>query len=243
MITSRARTMRILLILSLTSLLVSIAMSQQVHALDRANVSVAAEATIEAIPDYINIGIEVTKTEKSPSKAKAEVDDIIAQVLTTLRQMNIDDSNVRASQISSNPDYSYENNKRKYVGERVTRNVNVKLYRLDQYSNLVDQILKLDITRYRQNGAGFDNIDEHRNKALVEALDRASAKANVIAKAIDRNIDKVYSVQEAGGSSPMPRMMMAEMASDGMNARKSKAPLEIKPQEIRASVNVIFLLK
>jgi uncharacterized protein YggE len=103
--------------------------------------------------------------------------------------------------------------------------------------------MKLDITNFNQNGFGYDNIEEHQNKALVSALNKAKAKAELIAGTLGVKLGSAWQVSESGGDFPMPmyaKSMRGEMAM--MDAAPQEAPLEVKAQTITTNVNVSFLI-
>jgi len=102
---------------------------------------------------------------------------------------------------------------------------------------------KIDISRMQQQGFGFDNEQQYQNLALIQALENATEKAKLIAEAMGRKLGAAYQITEnSNGFSPIfkTRGMMA-MAADSVEA--VAAPLEIRPQTVSTTVNIIFLLK
>ncbi len=210
----------------------------------QATINVNATGNIDVMPDYISVFVNIEKTKKTKAEAKAEVDRITQQVLDVAKKLDIKDKHVQASDIFARPEYQWNaNNKQTHVGEVVTRSVSIKLYALGNYSALAAELVKIDITNMNQNGFGYENIEEHQNKALVSALNKAQAKAELIAKTLGKKITGVYQVNESGGDMPMPmyaKAMRGEMAM--MDGAPQEAPLEVKPQTVSANVNVSFLI-
>lgn len=213
-------------------------------AAEQATINVNANGNIEVMPDYINVFVNIEKTKKTKADAKAEVDRITQQVLDVAKKLNIKDKHVQASDIFARPEYQWKpDNKRIHIGEVVTRNVSIKLYVLDSYSALAAELMKLDITNFNQNGFGYDNIEEHQNKALVSALNKAKTKAELIAGTLGVKLGSAWQVSESGGDFPIPmyaKAMRGEMAM--MDGAPQEAPLEVKAQTITTNVNVSFLI-
>lgn len=229
-------------LLLLTLLLVPL-FSLNSLALDKANVQVSAEGSIEVLPDYINISVQIEKTGQAKANVKTEVDQITRQVIDAALQQGIDKAHIDASQLAIYPQYEWEKSKRILTGETVRRSVNIKLYDLGKYTALANSVAQLDISQMQQQGYGFEDSSQHQNAALVKALANATAKAQLIADTIGQKLGKVYHVSESGGFvSPMPKMRM-EMAMMADAAAPAAAPLEIRPQTVTANVTVIFLLK
>lgn len=217
--------------------------SLSANAIDAANIQVSSSGSVQAIPDFINIEINIEKTDKIRSTAKRKADQVTQQVLDLADGMNIETEHVQASDLFIYPEYRWQNQVREHLGEKATRTVRIKLYNLDNYSELAEQLVNIEITRLHQQGFGFDNIEEHRNKAIIQALGRAKTKADIIAAEIGRKVSKVFQVSEST-SLPVPLhrqagvAMMAEAVSD-----PAPAPLEIKAQTVNANVQVIFLIE
>ena len=212
-------------------------------AIDVANIQVNSSGSVQAIPDFINIEINIEKTDKIRSTAKRKADQVTQQVLDLASGMNIKTEHVQASDLFIYPEYRWQNQVREHLGEKATRTVRIKLYNLDDYSEFAEQVVNIDITRMHQQGFGFDNIEEHRNKAIIQALGRAKTKADIIATEIGRKVSKVFQVSESTSQpAPMHRQMAVAMMAEGAS-EPAPAPLEIKAQTVNANVQVIFLVE
>lgn len=218
-------------------------LSLNVAALNKANIQVSAEGTVDVLPDFIHISVQIEKTGNTKANTKSDVDKITQQVIDAARAQGIKEEHIEASQLAIYPQYEWDKNKRILKGETVQRAVNIKLYDLGKYTDLADAVAKIDITRMQQQGYGFENSEQHQNDALVKALNNAKAKAQLIADTMGGKLGAVYHVSEAGsGFAPMPKAR-AMMAMSADMATESAAPLEIRPQTVSASVTVIFLLR
>ncbi len=231
------------MIFRITSLILLLIISLSAIAVDVANIQVSSSGSVQVIPDFINIEISVEKTDKARSAAKRKADLITQEVLDVATEMNIKSEHVQASNLFVYPEYHWQDQTREHIGEKATRTVSIKLYNLEDYSELAEKLVSIDITRMHQQGFGFDDIEEHRNKAITQALDRAKTKAGIIAGEIGRKLQKVFQVSESTNQpAPLHRqagvVMMAEAMSDA-----TPAPLEVKPQTVTANIHVIFLIE
>lgn len=211
------------------------------NALDISNIQVSGSGSIDALPDYINIEISIEKSAKQKSEAKKQADQITQQVLDVANQFDIADKHIKAAQLFIYPEYRWHDQTRTHLGERANRTVSIKLYAIEDYSRLAEQLVKLDITRMQQQGFGYDSIDQHRNKALIKALQNARSKAQAIAEEIDRDLDEVFQVIESAPQS-RPVYRSANMEMMAQSADSPSAPLDIKPETITANVHVIYTL-
>lgn len=212
-------------------------------ALDKANIQVNAEGSIEVMPDYLQLVIDIEKTGEQKSGLKQQVDAISQQVIDAATALEIDKKHIEAAKISIFPQYHWQDNKRTLIGETVQRTVEIKLYDVNQFSALAAALADVDITRMHQPIYGFDDSQTLRNQALVLALKNAQAKAELIAATLDRKLGKAYQVTEHGSSyMPVMRTQVKALAADAMQ-ESAGAALEVKAQTISTTVNVVFLLK
>ncbi|NRB37521.1 MAG: SIMPL domain-containing protein [Pseudomonadales bacterium] len=234
---------RVLLCLSLIMLLVSVFMPMNSHAdgLDQAHLNLFSEAEIQVKPDFIQINIQIEQTEIDASIAKKHVDQEVQQILALQQRFQIKDTHIEASDISITPSYRWLNNERQLIGQRVKRDINIKLYQLQRYGDFVNEITQLKIARYQSRGFGFDDLSQWQTQALVKALNKADTKAQILAKNMHRKLGEIFQVTEMNQSQHFPMARSLNLAASSES--NAPAPLEIKPQLIKAKVNVIYLLK
>lgn len=227
---------------TITLLFLTILLSFNAQALDKPNIQVSAEGSIEVMPDYLQLVLEVEKTSQDKAATKSQVDKIIQQALNITADLAIKPEHLDASNISIYPQYKWEKNQQVFLGDTVKRNLTIKLYDLDRFTKLAEALSKIEITRMQQPIYGYDDLQALKNQALVKALNNAQTKAELIAKTLERKLGKAYQVTE-GSATPLPVMRaMYSVAADSAD-NPAPASLEIKSQTIKTSVNVIYLLK
>lgn len=231
--------MKITRILSVALLVLLAAAYTQ--ALDMPNIRVSAEGKVQAMPDFIRLEINIEKNGEDKSGVKNQVDQITQNVLDAAGELGIDKKHIEASQFFIQPQYRWHEGKRSLTGTKVQRTVRIKLYDLAQYTAVAEAMAGMDITGMIQQGFGFDKPEIYRNAALVKALKNAEQKAKLIANTLGRKLDEVYQVSESVGfNRPVPAQRLEARAMAPGKAQG--APLEIKPQTVTATVDMIYLL-
>ena len=207
--------------------------------IDEPHLNLISEAQLLAKPDFISISLHIEETDTVASKAKKIIDNTSQQVLALAKRFKIKDEHIDAAEIRIYPEYRWHDNERQLIGQKVQRQIDIKLYQLDQYTDFVNNIALLKITRYQQQGYGFDDLAKLQTQALLKALDKSQEKAQLIAGAINRKLGKVYAVNELSHQ----QHFSMDRASKALGAESSAAPLKVSEQAIKAKVNVIYLLK
>lgn len=217
-------------------------LSFNTQALDKPNIQVSAEGSIEIMPDYLQLTLEVEKTGQHKADIKNQVDKTIQQALNISEKLGIKSEHLNASNISIYPQYKREKNQQIFIGDTVKRNLIIKLYDLNKFTDLAENLSKIDITRMQQPTYGYDDLQKYKNEALKKALENAQIKAELIATTLERKLGKAYQVTEGSlNNLPVMRAMYSLSADSAGNV--SPASLEVKAQTVRTSVNVIYLLK
>jgi uncharacterized protein YggE len=202
------------------------------------SITVQAQGFVEAVPDTLLLRLSVKHTSSSLQEARATVDGIVKQVVSTALKNSVAEQDIDSSQLSSWPEYQWRQDKRHYMGESVQREISLKVRDLDNYGKLLGQLSKLPLHRIQRPQLSHANLDALRLQALRAALAQGKVKARVIAAEIDAGLGLVLTVRElADLAPPGPRMMMAEAVS----ADSADQPaFNLASQRIDARVEMVF---
>ncbi len=201
-------------------------------------ISVNGTAEVRVAPDiaYAVIGVQTqAKNAKEASQANAAT---MQQVLKAIKGLKIADADIKTTQFTLQPTYSYpQNAPRKLIGYEATNLVRVTIRNLSQVGPIIDAATEAG-ANVEQN-VSFALADESaaRNQALADAVADGKEKALTIAKALNVGLGSIVNVQESGGPSFVPVYARAEMLGAG-------SPTPISPGEItvRANVSLTFAI-
>ncbi|WP_419812856.1 SIMPL domain-containing protein [Bacterioplanoides sp.] len=208
---------------------------------DERYIQVSGQGNILAMPDYLQINLNVQATASSLKQAKQQVDQAMNQLLKTTQSLNIAEADIDAAQIHNQPQYDWINNRREYRGEQVTRDVSITLRDKEDYAELAHQLLMIDEIRIHGSQLKFNDRQGLKNQAFAKAVKAAFAKASLMAQASDNKLGKVLMIQEENAHAPQPMMAMAKAMSADESA--APAPMLIQKQNIEARVIVRYQLK
>lgn len=205
---------------------------------DQPHIIVNGYGYIDQIPDQATVRFEVTVTAADFSTAKKEVDAIVAKAIRAAKKQKVDDDNINASKINAAPQYQWNNKIRVYTGERVSRQVQVKLTEIERYNKLVEGILSSGVTRLQSVQLDFSKRAQLEMKALTLALDNAKNKAKIMANHLGEKLAGVFQIAPIGATPVVTHMAMRanrESQSDGGALKPGK-------QKIQQQVRVVYLL-
>lgn len=201
-------------------------------------VQVTGHGSLTVVPDMAHVSVTVEKTGEDMSAARADVERRTSEVIASAKRLGVSERDISANTLSIWPEYRWQNNTQIFVGQHVSRRIEITLHDLDRYADLVSALVKAGVNNVSNTSLDRSDMPELRRQALAQAVDDAHARALALAKAANVNLGSVYSITENTGFAPRPIVtgFRVAPASDG-------AEYEPGTIEITADVTVVYLLK
>ncbi|WP_261627225.1 SIMPL domain-containing protein [Pseudoalteromonas holothuriae] len=210
------------------------------------HISVVGTAQLKAKPDIAVIHLEVESFKTKSADAKKEVDDRVNNLLDGLAKFKIDEENVSASSISTQPNYSYSNNdKRELDGYTANRNLKVTLNDLKILNAFMDFALSVQIDEIRNIELKSSKADALKDEVNALAVKNAKEKGSSLANAFGAKLGKIYSINSTsnnsryryGANSDIERIEVT-----GSRVSKPSSPGKYLQENIvfSASISVVF---
>ena len=253
--------MRVTIWLCLSVLFLS---SGLVRAEPLSGITVSGKATIEKAPDQFKLVVSVAERSRVAQKAKANIDHKSDQVTSVARQLGIKEQDIRSTQLQIFPIYPRINqhDNKVYIAERdktqlaviekelpiknvadlsiefeVKRTIALTLTSFDKYEMLLDKLTKIGVTRISPVQTSITEADTLYQQALIQALDNARLKAQMLAKNLGVSLGQVSQLTEHAYRAPA-KMMMAQESDSSMSRRQSFTGVD----SISAEVTVTFTI-
>lgn len=175
--------------------------------------SVVGEGKVEVVPDvaYVDAGINVVGSP-TVDAARQTVDQTNNAIIQSLQGLGIDKKDIKTSNYSINPNYSYENNQNELDGYNASANITIKVRTVDTVPQVIQAVTTAGANQV--NGARFDveNPQKYREQARAEAIKNAREQAQKLAKDLGIRIGKVTNIVEGSSGSPIPLFTANKMA-------------------------------
>lgn len=205
------------------------------------HISVVGTGEVEEIPDQAILSISINAHQPTLPAAKKLADDRYRKALAVLRDNNIEEKHVKATQVMAQPQYEWHSNKRVYKGELVSRTLRITINDLDKVSPLMQELVENEVSTINSLNTDFQDRAALMQRALAAAADNAKQKASFLAKRLGRNLGSAYLISEHNTSAPAqhrPEMMMKR----SMSMDAAPPPEMFGTQKIQAQVSVSFNL-
>ena len=179
------------------------------------HIEVSGQGVIQATPDIALLRLTFSVRDKQVERAKILVDNQVDKLLSQLKQLKINDTDIQAAQLTLYPEYDHKNN-RQLIGYQVNRDVQIRLRNMLNYPTLLESAAQIGATHSDQLQLDFSNRKALENQALHAAFADAKAQAQLLAEACGAKLGKTLWIHTSSdyGPSPMRMAMMSEMKAD-----------------------------
>jgi uncharacterized protein YggE len=201
------------------------------------------EGLVQAVPDRAWITISAESRAGSAREAQQRNTEAMTPVLAKLKAAGVPPEAIRTIGYDLQYEWDYVNNRRVGRGYVARNTIEVRVDNIDRVGEYLEIAVGSGATAL--GGIRFDLKDRSKleREALRLAVADARGKAEALAAASGRAIDRIIRVQETqlGGPVPMPRVAMREafQASDVA----AVPPISAGQAEIQAQVTVTAVLK
>ncbi len=196
------------------------------------------EGTVRIAPDQAFVSITAESRAKTPREAQRLNADAMSAVQQKLKAAGFAGDAVRTLQLELQPQYDYNNGKQ-MLREYLARNtIEVRVEPVERVGEVSDLAVGSGATSV--SNIRFELKDRHgvEQKALQEAVAEARGRAETIAQAANRAIERIIKIEGQPQSEvPPPRPFMA-MARAAASEAQPTTPVVPGVLEIHARVSL-----
>ena len=189
---------------------------------------------VAAAPDKAVINLGITQNSSTVLDAQNKTNQISKKITDALKQAGIDDKDIKTTGYSIYPDYSFSGETQRIIGYSVTQNFEVRAP-IEKANNVVDAATT--------NGANIvggisftlddEKLEDLRNEAREEAVGKARASAQGLAKSGGIRLGKIINIRETFGGEPIPIL-----AREAVGAPEDQTKTNITGGESNVEVTV-----
>lgn len=204
---------------------------------------------IESVPDIstINFTVRSTSVSNDTESLQEEVAKKTNAVFVKLKELGIEDKDMKTSNYSVNPKYDYSNGRSNVVGYEASESVDVKIRNTENVSKILDILAVEKVTEVYGPNFEVDDIQSVKNKARDIAIKDAKEKANNLAKALGVKIKRIisYSDDSVRGymPNPVPYKGVANQEIEGDMMTRESVNLPAGEQKVSVNVNITFQIE
>jgi len=161
------------------------------------NIDVGGSASVTTGPEEAQIRVGVETSDRNASDARDELARRVQRMRSALREIGIDDDQVRTEHYDINEEYRTRRDEERPTRYRAQHSFRITVEELDRTGTVIDTAVKNGANRI--NGVAFTISSERRGELRTRALEQAMAdardEAETLAASANLTITGVESIQ------------------------------------------------
>ena len=215
------------------------ALAQAAPASDGTLLSVSSRAEARKAPDIATFSAGVVTQAADGNAALRQNAEQMNRVLAAIKAAGVADKDVQTSGISLNPQYRYEENPPpRITGYQASNTVNVKLREVAKMGKVLDALVASGANQVNGPSFGIDDPEPLYDRARLDALKAARARAETYAGALGVRVRRIVSISEGGAAMPSPMPRMAMMKAEAYDS----TPVAAGESSVSVNLDVVFEL-
>lgn len=215
-------------------------------------ISVSGTGEATSVPDIATFSFSVSKDSQNVADAQKFVTDKIGSIIPALKEMGIEEKDIKTTDYNVYPKYTYETaicrngycppGRQVADGYTVSQSVSVKVRKTEDAGKALGLVGEKGATSISGLSLTLDDPNAPMNEARLKAIENAKSKAEVLAKSLGVRIVRVTSYFENGGQQPMYAYDKAVMGMGG--SEPAVAPVVPTGQNtVTSNVTVVFEIR
>jgi uncharacterized protein YggE len=202
-------------------------------------ITVTGKGEIAVQPDiaYIQVGLQTTgKTAQEAQEKNAKQ---FKSIRDALSRMQVAAKDIQTVRYTTTPDYTWENNKQKFLGYQTEQIVQVKYRDLSKVGALIDTATAAGANRMESVSFSIEDTEKYKLEATDAAIDNARLKAERIAKRAGVKIKEIIQIND--GTAPDPILYTQPLMGSMADAKAEKSS-QVYPGELKLqnTVTIVF---
>ena len=208
-----------------------------------ATISVSGTGSSTITPDGAILYVGFSNTEESSKEAQAVNAETINAVIDALLDAGAGENDITTSSFDIYADYDYIDGSSVLVGYRVSTMLTVSNLDIDAVGDLIDAAVEAGANEVDGITYTYSDTEEAYDQALQAALERACAKAQLLAASAGGELGGILSIQEEEYSYSTIDARTYSVSEAEVSSDSSSMTVMAGETEITATVVVTYLLE
>lgn len=200
-----------------------------------------ATGEVTRVPDIAVISAGVVTRSAAATGALQDSASRMQRVLSALKRAGIEDRDIQTSNVSLNPEYRYQDNQApQLVGYTASNNVTIRFREIRNSGKILDALVGEGANQINGPMLTVDKPEAALDEARAKAIAIGRARADLYARSLGLRVVRVVSVNESGGSYPVPPPVPIYTRAEMAQAKTSIEPGE---QKLQVNLTMTFELQ
>lgn len=207
-------------------------------------VAVTGSATLFAKADMATFSISVSEIASTTKEAQLKANEKVALLLEKIESFGIEEKDIKTTNLNIYPEYTYKDNERVLVGQRVSQTLFVTVRNIGEQSillsSLIDSVGEISFITINSITFSRENSEIEKKESRALAMQKAAEKASEYAASANLTLGKAISISEEAQYTNQGGPVLR---SESVAAFRSDTSLPSGEIEISSTVYVVYQLK
>lgn len=214
-----------------------------VRQLDRDVVYATGEGIVRATPDRARVTVTAETRARIPRDAQEKNAQVMTAVQARLQELGIPSDAIRTTSIDLQPQYDYPDGRRRLREYAARNSIEVRVDDIARLGEIIDAAVTSGAAEVSSIRFELKQRDRLERNALKQAVADARARAEAMAAAAGRTLDRIVRLDDQVRPSVPPPMPFAARAREDAAAPAAATPVAPGEMEIQARVSLTATLK
>jgi len=208
-------------------------------------ITVSDTGTIYAKPDLAIVNFSVVVEKKTVAEAMSDNTKKMNAVISSVKEQGVEDKDLKTTNFNISPRYEwydstqyYPSGQRVLVGYEVRQTLQVKIRDMEKVGSILENGTSAGANEISDLQFTIDNEDDLKTQARTEAIEKAKARAEVLAEELGINLVRISNFSESGVL-PYFYSSMNEAAPLGMGGGDALS-VETGENKIEVTVSITY---
>jgi len=206
-------------------------------------ITITGEGKVFVKPDVALISVGVKTEEKKSVDAVNKNNEKMNAIIKAVKELGVEEKDIKTSAYNLYPVYDYRESGRVFIGYSLNQQINVKIRNFDKISDILDKATSEGANSISDLQFTIDDLEIARAIAREEAIEKAKAKAIVLANQAGFKIVKLVNISEGYSSTPQPLYSSKGGAGIMMEDSSIAPTIETGQSEINTIVYLTYRVR
>jgi len=205
------------------------------------SITVSDTGEVYTKPDVGLVNLSVVTEAKTVAEAMAENTSKMNKITGFLKEEGIEDKDLKTINFSINPRYEYEykTGKRTLVGYEVNQSLQVKVRDLSKIGAILEGATEFGANEIGDLQFIVDNEEAFKNQAREEAIKKAKAKAEILAKQLGVKLVRIINFSENQTTPPIYPVYYGAL-KEGVGGGGEAPEIQSGENKIQVTVSITY---
>jgi len=205
------------------------------------DLAVVGVGKVTVVPDMatVTVGIVVSNA-KTVDEAQEKINVINNKIIDSMGKLGIAKTDIKTSNYSINPDYSYTNGTSQITGYSGNASLTVTVKDTKILPQVITEATSAGANQVGDPQYTVDSPEKFREEARNKAIANAKEEAQKLAQSLGIRLGKVTNIVESQPNTPAPMFYQADALKTASSAEITPPTIEAGSQEITSTVTLYF---